>query len=82
MAVQVEIVAPDEPEAEFTGEVKIVDSEDPSDYCIISVLLVTPVSQHSINSQLLQFLQNIMQRYPTMKQVFSINPFLNRMLNL
>ncbi len=81
VAVQVEIVAPDEPEAEFTGEVKIVDSEDPSDYCIISVLLVTPVSQHSINSQLLQFIQNIMQWYPTMKQIFSSYAFMSRMLN-
>ncbi len=43
--VDVEIVAPEDPETEFTGEVKIVNSNNPYDFCIISVVLVTHRSQ-------------------------------------
>jgi hypothetical protein len=40
--VDVEVVAPEDPETEFTGEVKIVNSDDASDFCIIDVALATP----------------------------------------
>ena len=71
--VQVEIIAPDEFETEFIGEVKIVNSEDHSDYCVIPVLLITPVSQHSINSQLLQLLQNFIRHSQIFSDIFEIN---------
>ena len=41
--VEVEIVAPDEPETQFTGEVKIVNSEDSDDFCIIDISLVVKI---------------------------------------
>ena len=47
LTINVEVVAPDEEETEFTGEVKIVNSNDPDDFCIIDVSLVTPMSQES-----------------------------------
>ena len=52
--VNVEIVAPEDPETEFTGEVKIVNSNNPYDFCTISVVLVTPISQqvHITNFQI------------------------------
>ncbi len=52
--VDVEIVAPEYPETEFTGEVKIVNSNNPYDFCIISTVLVTPRSQqvHITNFQI------------------------------
>lgn len=59
--VDVEVVAPDDPNTEFTGEVKVINSDDPSDYCIISVYLKTPVNQNSMNSQFLQFLKFLQQ---------------------
>jgi len=40
--VEVSIVAPDKKNSEFTGEVKIVNSENSSDYCTIDVSLATP----------------------------------------
>jgi len=39
VTVEVEVVAPDEHNEEFTGEIKIINSEDPRDYCIIDVSL-------------------------------------------
>jgi len=47
VTVDVEVVAPEEQEQTFTGEVKIVNLEDPDDFCIIDVSLATPVSQES-----------------------------------
>jgi C1A family cysteine protease len=60
VTIDVEVVAPEDPETEFTGEVKIVNSEDPDDYCIINVSLATPVNQQVINP----LLQMILERFP------------------
>ena len=56
----VEVIAPDEPEETFTGEVVLVNSEDPDDTCIIDVSLATPVNQQVINP----LLQMILERFP------------------
>jgi hypothetical protein len=58
--IEVEVVAPDDPETDFTGHITIVNSEDGSDFCIIDVLLATPVSQQVINP----LLQMILERFP------------------
>jgi len=60
--VDVEVVAPDDPDTEFTGEVKVINSDDPSDFCIISVYLKTPVNQNNMNMNVFQLLQQLMQR--------------------
>jgi len=44
ITVNVEVVAPNEQNQQFDGEVKIVNSENGSDYYIISVSLATPVN--------------------------------------
>jgi len=61
VTVDVEIVAPDEPETEFTGEVKIVNSENPDDTCVIDVSLATPVSQQL---EMHPLFQRIFERFP------------------
>jgi len=43
LTVVVTIVAPENPETEFTGEVKIVNSEDSDDFCIIDICLVVKI---------------------------------------
>jgi len=52
--VEVEVVAPDDPNTEFIGEVKIVNKHNSDDYCIIPVYLKTPVNQPSTNQQILE----------------------------
>jgi hypothetical protein len=59
VTVDVEVVAPDEENEDFEGEVKIVNLDDPEDICTIQVSLSTPVL--SLNSIVLQFLTR-MQR--------------------
>jgi len=64
--VDVEVVAPDDPNTEFTGEVKVINSDDPSDYCTIPVYLKTPVNQPSTNRQILK---TILQQFLSFKQI-------------
>jgi outer membrane protein assembly factor BamB len=50
--VNVSVIAPSQQNKKFTGDVKIVNVENSSDFCIISVTLTTPVntqSTHSVN---------------------------------
>jgi hypothetical protein len=63
ITVEVEVVAPDEHNTEFTGEVKIVNSEDNSDYCTIDVSLATPRSQSTIRSLFAIFFEWFFERF-------------------
>jgi hypothetical protein len=68
VTVTVEVVAPEDPETEFTGEVVLVNSEDPADTCTIDVSLATPVSQQSL---ILQLLEMLAQRFPIIAQILA-----------
>jgi len=70
--IDVEVVAPDEPETTFTGEVKIINSENSSNFCIIDVSLATPVSQFQSTQQIPSFLQIIIERYPILRQLLGL----------
>ncbi len=52
--------------------VKIVNSENPNDFCIIDVSLATPVGQVQGNQQIPRFLRSIIERYPVMRQVLGL----------
>ena len=72
VTVQVSVVAPDEPNEEFEGEVKIVNSDDPdNDYCTIPVSLITPVSQNAVNSPILQLPQRLLEHFPLLEQILA-----------
>ena len=66
LTIQIEVIAPDDPETDFEGEVKIENSENPDDYCTIEVSLATPENQ---NSQVLQFLERFLERFPHSSQI-------------
>ena len=53
VTIDVEVVAPNEEETTFTGEIVLVNSEDPSDTCTIDVSLATPLSQVRSYQQIL-----------------------------
>jgi hypothetical protein len=62
----VEIVAPTEEEKTFTGEIVLVNTENPDDICIVQVSLVTPLS-HSVT-----FLELLAQRFPIFAKLLSL----------
>ncbi len=68
-AVEVSVIAPDERNQNFSGEIKIVNKKNNSDFCIIPVSLTTPTNQNSINSPILQFLQKIIQQFPILEKI-------------
>jgi parallel beta-helix repeat protein len=64
VTVQVTVEAPNEQNQEFTGELKVVNSNNPGDYEIIPAYLKTPVAdQQSINSQMIQLLKGTLQQH-------------------
>lgn len=46
LIVDVEVIAPDDPDIEFQGEVVVVNLEDPSDKCIVTISLDPFIDQH------------------------------------
>ena len=56
VTVQVTVIAPPNKDKEFTGKIKITNTEDPSEYCEIPVYLKTPRNR-AINTPFLKFLQ-------------------------
>ena len=69
VTVDVEVVAPEDPETEFTGEIVLVNSEDSDDTCVIEVALVTPVSQQSLISL---FFEKLAERFPFLALVLEV----------
>ena len=47
--VDVELIAPDDPNVEISGEIRVVNVDDPSDYDIVDIQLAISMDQHSIN---------------------------------
>jgi hypothetical protein len=64
--VDVEVIAPDEPETEFTGEVVLVNSDDAYDTCTILVSLTTPVNQQVDSNPLFH---SLLERFPNAYQM-------------
>ena len=62
--VEVSVRAPDEKNEEFTGEVKIVNQENSSDYCIIDVSLATPKNKPFIHN--FPLLSWLFERFPNL----------------
>ena len=65
VTIEVEVVAPEDPESTFTGSVKIVNIDDTTNYCTIDASLVTPVAV-SHNMPLLQWFMN---RHPIIAEI-------------
>ncbi|EMR74522.1 hypothetical protein MBGDF03_00979 [Thermoplasmatales archaeon SCGC AB-540-F20] len=63
LTVVVEVIAPEEKNTEVTGEVRIVNSENSSDYCIVDVVLSTPKNK-PFNYFNLNFFEWLLERFP------------------
>jgi hypothetical protein len=59
ITVEVEVVAPPDKNKEFLGDVKVINSEDSSDFCNINVFLKTP----RVISNKFLFLQRLLDNY-------------------
>ena len=49
---------------QYSGNVTVVNKENSSDFEILPVTLSTPVNQNSIYTQVIQFIQRMIERFP------------------
>jgi hypothetical protein len=68
--VSVEVVAPDEPNKRFTGEIKVINCENPDDFCVIDVVLKTPKNKAFIFNY--NPLSQLLQQIPHAIQIFRL----------
>jgi hypothetical protein len=68
ITVAVEVIAPNEVNEEFTGDVKVVNSEDINNFDLVPVLLKTPRNK-AINNPFLNWLQSHPILFPTIKKI-------------
>lgn len=67
--VTVSFTAPTDQNKEFTGTVKVINSNNPTDFCEIPVYLKTSKSKQINNNPFLNFLQNHPNIFPLIQQV-------------
>jgi hypothetical protein len=58
VTIEVFVVAPDQENTDFEGQIKLENRDDPDDFDVIPVSLKTP-KNNKVNSNLLEYLQNI-----------------------
>jgi rhamnogalacturonyl hydrolase YesR len=68
ITVEVKVDAPDEGNKEFTGEVKVINSENNEDYEIIPVMLKTPRNK-ALNKPMINFLKSHPILFPILQQL-------------
>jgi len=67
--IQVSITAPAEQHEYFDGKVKIINTENSSDYCLLSVSLVTPKNLWSTNDIIMKLIEKFIERIPLMDYI-------------
>lgn len=70
--ISVSVVVPDEKEAEFGGEIKIVNTDNENDFSTISVSLKTSTSKNMFKPLVFRLLERIIDNFPLIEKVISI----------
>jgi len=72
LTITLEVIAPEESETEFDGEIKLVNMEDPEDFCTIDISLVTPVNQQQYRFPFIQrLLERFQNLFPFIRHIFN-----------
>jgi len=71
--VEIEVIAPDDQNQQFDGEIKIVNNENPYDFDIIDITLTTPKNKATYTMPLfLQFLNNHPNLFPIIRYILGL----------
>jgi len=73
VSIEVEVVAPDEEDTEFRGDIKIVNCMNSSEYCIVDVSLATAINQRQRNQQIFSFLMKNNENSPLYQLILGFN---------
>jgi hypothetical protein len=72
MTVGVSVFAPNQENMDFTGEVKVVNKDNKSDFDIISVSLTTPVDQQLYNPLINRILEYVQNAFPLLRHLLKV----------
>ena len=68
--IDVSVVAPNEQEQVYSGEIRIENKDDSNDYEIINVILSTPRNRFTFDNLFLRLFRNIISQFPILEQIF------------
>ena len=66
-------LAPNQPYKTFTGEIRIINTDNSSDYCVIDVSLTTPRIRASIDPLFINLLQRFFRQFPVLHWILNPN---------
>jgi hypothetical protein len=69
ITIQVEVVAPDQQEESFSGEIKVSNLENASDFELIPVSLTTPMPY---THPIINLLQQFLERFPLLSKILQL----------
>ena len=73
LSVTVEVKAPDEKNEEFTGSIKIINIDEPTDHCEIDVFLATPKNKpFNVNPFIVRILQQHPRMFPMLRPILGM----------
>jgi len=72
VVVEVSFVAPSESKTDFDGDVKVINSDDPSDFCKIDVFLSTPRSRAVNYPLLFRIFEQFPNAFPIIRQILGL----------
>lgn len=70
--IQISVHAPNESKTDFTGEIKIVNQADSSDYCEIDVILETPRTKNIFQTVLNLLFERFPNAFPILRNLLKI----------
>ena len=82
VTINVSVVAPSQKRTTFGGTIKVVNVRNYNDYLIISVSLTTPLNQQIQHPFVHQFLEKLLQWFPSLAHFISMHPALARLLGV
>jgi hypothetical protein len=71
VTVDVSVKAPSTPNEEFSGEITVCNSADPTDCCTIPVTMTTPRVKNAIYQEFIVFLQTLLHRFPILEKIIT-----------
>ena len=81
VTITVSVVVPEKKGA-FDGTIKVVNVGNYNDYCTISISLTTPLNQEMQHPYAHQFLEKLLQWFPSLNHFISLHPALAHILGL
>jgi hypothetical protein len=70
--VEVDAIAPPDPDTEFNGKVRVENREDPDDFCEIPVYIRTPRSKTLPNTLFMRVLEKFLNAFPILQRLLNL----------